>query len=72
MTAAEKYEQLLRELHTIIRAGGIGSPAADAVRDQMDEPWDAMSDEEHERAAMLSERLFAEAATATVKPGGLP
>lgn len=54
-------ERLLRQLHDCFLAGMHDSPEADYIRDQMDDPWYAMTEEEKEEIGQLSERLYAEA-----------
>jgi hypothetical protein len=53
------YARLLRELHTLIAAGNGDSEAADALRDQMDAPWEGLTEREQDRLGGLSEDLYA-------------
>jgi tetratricopeptide (TPR) repeat protein len=48
----------LRELHELTKAGLLDSPAADAVRDATDAPWEALTEVEKKRIAGLSEDLY--------------
>jgi tetratricopeptide (TPR) repeat protein len=48
----------IRELHRLAVSGKDESPEADAVRDAMDGPWNALSDIERKRASGLSEDLY--------------
>ena len=48
----------LRELHRLTVAGLLDSPEADAVRDAIDAPWEALTDLEKKRIARLSEDLY--------------
>jgi hypothetical protein len=58
-TPARAYSRLLLRLHDLIAKGQGDDPEADAVRDQMDAPWYAMTDAEQERVGGLSEDLYA-------------
>ena len=53
------YARLLLGLHDLIAAGRGDDPEADALRDQMDTPWYAMTEAEQERVGGLSEDLYA-------------
>jgi tetratricopeptide (TPR) repeat protein len=48
----------IRALHRLAIAGKDESPEADAVRDSMDAPWEALSEIERIRARGLSEDLY--------------
>ncbi len=48
----------LRELHHLTAQGRQDSPEADAVRDAMDGPWEALTDVEKRRLSGLSEDLY--------------
>ena len=48
----------IRELHKLIAAGQEDSPAADAVRDATDRPWEALTEIERKRVENLSEDLY--------------
>ena len=48
----------IRELHKLTAAGQEDSPAADAVRDATDRPWEALTEVERKRAGNLSEDLY--------------
>jgi hypothetical protein len=61
-----EYARHLRALHALDVQGKHNSDEADAVRDQMDAPWDAMTSEEEERMRWLSEDLY------VVAEGGPP
>jgi Spy/CpxP family protein refolding chaperone len=54
------FESLLRRLHALIAAGQGDSDEADALRDEMDAPWYAMTEEARERMGELSARLYRE------------
>ncbi len=56
---ARVYGRLLLRLHDLIAKGQGDDPEADAVRDQMDAPWYAMTEAEQERLGGLSEDLYA-------------
>ena len=49
----------IRELHNLTAAGQEDSPAADAVRDATDRPWEALTEVERKRASNLSEDRMA-------------
>ena len=53
-----EYARHLRALHALDLQGKHISEEADAIRDQMDAPWDAMTSEEQERMRWLSEDLY--------------
>jgi hypothetical protein len=59
--AARVYGRLLLRLHDLIAKGQGDDPEADAVRDQMDAPWYAMTEAEQDRVGGLSEDLYAAA-----------
>jgi hypothetical protein len=56
---ARAYARLLLRLHDLIAKGQGDEPEADAVREQMDAPWYAMTEAEQERVGGLSEDLYA-------------
>jgi hypothetical protein len=58
-TPARVYGRLLLRLHDLIAKGQGDDAEADAVRDQMDAPWYAMTEAEQERVGGLSEDLYA-------------
>jgi hypothetical protein len=58
-TPARAYGRLLLRLHDLIAKGKGDDPEADAVRDDMDAPWHAMTEAEQERMGGLSEDLYA-------------
>jgi hypothetical protein len=58
-TPARTYGQLLLRLHDLIAKGQGDEPEADAVRDEMDGPWHALTEAEQERLGGLSEDLYA-------------
>jgi tetratricopeptide (TPR) repeat protein len=60
--AYSSYESLLVRLHELDRAGALDSEEADAVRDQMDEPWARLGRFERERLANLSADLTCDSA----------
>jgi tetratricopeptide (TPR) repeat protein len=53
------YARLLRELHGLIAAGKGDAEEADAIRDEMNEPWHAMTPQEQARMEGLSADLYA-------------
>lgn len=53
------YARLLRQVHSLIRAGRGDTPEAESLADQMDAPWHAMTDEEQARMRGLSIDLYA-------------
>lgn len=59
--AAAEYERLLRELHELFLRGGADTPEHEAILDQMDRPWDRMTDDEREQMQRLSDELYDEA-----------
>jgi len=48
----------VRELHRLVLSGLDESPAADAIRDATDSPWEALSEVERRRASGLSDDLY--------------
>ena len=48
----------IREMHRLIAAGQEDSPAAEALRDATDRPWQALTEVERKRASGLSEDLY--------------
>jgi hypothetical protein len=58
-TPVRAYSRLLLRLHDLIARGHGDDGEADAVRDQMDAPWHAMTEAEQERVGGLSEDLYA-------------
>jgi hypothetical protein len=56
---ARAYGRLLLRLHDLIAQGRGDEAEADAVRDQMDAPWHALTAAEQERVGGLSEDLYA-------------
>jgi hypothetical protein len=58
--------RLLRELHLLFLQGKDQSKEADAIRDDMETPWYAMTPADQERIGGLSEDLYA------LAEGGLP
>lgn len=55
-------EPLLRRLHALIAAGAGNSGEADALRDEMEAPWHALTDGGRARTRELSARLYREGA----------
>jgi hypothetical protein len=55
--ALSEYIHFLRKLHQLQQEGKGDSPEYDAVCDEMDGPWYAMTAEEQERARVESARL---------------
>ena len=53
-----EYVALLVQLHNLIAAGKGDDPEADAIRDQMDEPWRHLNDKEISRLRDLSASLY--------------
>jgi tetratricopeptide (TPR) repeat protein len=53
------YARLVRDLHDLIAHGLGDSPEAEALADQMDEPWYAMTEQEQRRMRGLSADLYA-------------
>src|SRR5450631_2468452 len=66
MTPVLESSRLLRELHALFVQGKDESEEADAIREQMEEPWYAMTPQEQERMRGLSADLY------TVAEGGPP
>jgi hypothetical protein len=53
-----KYERLLQELHHLMAEGKGDTEEADALREEMDEPWWALRREERARLDGLSADLY--------------
>jgi len=53
-----QYVDLLCELHKLTVACRSDTPDADAIRDQMDEPWNHLDERETERVRGLSADLY--------------
>jgi|GEM_PF-907384 len=56
---ARAYVKLLIEVHRLIQEGKGDTDEADKVREQMNEPWYEMTDEEQKRLQWLSHDLYA-------------
>ena len=56
--ALDKYKDKLRRLHAMQAAGAGDSDAADAIRDEMDDPWYKMTEAEEREAGFYSEGLY--------------
>ena len=52
------FVHCVRELHRLACEGLDDSPEADAIRDAADDPWEALTEVERERACGLSEDLY--------------
>jgi hypothetical protein len=52
------YARLLQELHAVIEAGRGDTAEADAIRDAMDAPWNALTEAEQDRLGGLSQDLY--------------
>lgn len=59
--AREQFVLLLRQLHTLFVAGQNDGDEADAIREQMEAPWYAMTEAERDEIRTLSKQLYAEA-----------
>jgi hypothetical protein len=59
VTPSRAYVRLLLHLHDLIAKGQGDDPEADTIRDEMDAPWNAMTEAEQERVGGLSEDLYA-------------
>jgi tetratricopeptide (TPR) repeat protein len=60
-TLGTPYERVLegyRKLHALTLAGRDQTDEADAVREELDEPWERLTPEERERIGGLSEDLY--------------
>jgi len=73
MVTAEKsphyarYVELLSQLHALLREGKGDTAEADALRDQMDEPWSHLTEQEIAQARLLSAKMSSQnASTASV------
>jgi tetratricopeptide (TPR) repeat protein len=53
------YARLLLQLHPLIEQGKGDTEEADAIRERMEEPWYAMTEQEQERFRWLSADLYA-------------
>ena len=60
-TYYEEYCRLLRELHKLDLVDKMNSPEADLIRDQMDEPWNHLTEEEIQTSNAWSAQLYEEA-----------
>jgi hypothetical protein len=58
-TPPRTYSRLLLRLHDLIAKGQGDNPEADAIRDEMDAPWNALTEAEQQRVGGLSEDLYA-------------
>jgi hypothetical protein len=58
-TPARAYGRLLLRLHDLIARGQGDDSEADAVRDRMDVPWQALTEAEQDLLGGLSEDLYA-------------
>lgn len=58
-TPLRAYTRMLRQVHDLIAQGKGDSQEAEALADQMDSPWYAMSAQEQELVGGLSEDLYA-------------
>lgn len=58
LTPFEKYMQLNYALHALIEQGKSETDEADDVRDQMDEPWDLLTDNQRKIVREESEILY--------------
>ncbi len=53
------YARLLRRLHEFIDRNQRETPEAEAVADEMDKPWQLLTEQERERVGGLAEDLYA-------------
>lgn len=60
-SAVQTYAHLLGKVHALIAQGLGDSPQAEALADEMDALWFAMTDEEQVRMCGLSEGLYRQA-----------
>jgi hypothetical protein len=58
-TPAHTYSRLLLRLHDLIARGQGDASEGDAIRDELDAPWYAMTEAEQQRVGGLSEDLYA-------------
>lgn len=61
LTLSPSYLATVRgthELHRLIAEGKEDSPEAEAIRDASDGPWEALSEQERERARLVAEDLY--------------
>lgn len=56
--AYSRYEALLKRLHDLNVRGELDSPEADLVREDMEEPWSRLSDDDKAQLAGLSSDLY--------------
>ena len=49
---------LIVQLHILIKNGGLDSDEADGIRDQMDGPWENLSQEDQQWITNLSANLY--------------
>ena len=56
------YRRYLEQLHAMIREGKGDSDEADLLREEMEEPWYLLSEEEKQEMAQYSEDLYAKEA----------
>jgi hypothetical protein len=64
------YVGLLRRLHGLIAEGRGDSETADAVRDEMDDPWARLTPQELDAANRLSAQLERDPSPPGVQPTG--
>lgn len=57
MSDLERYKELLGRLHDVAAEFGNDSVEADAIRDEMEDPWERLSEQERVEAARYSEAL---------------
>jgi hypothetical protein len=57
--AVRAYSKLLLELDDLMAAGKGNGPEADEIRERMEQPWNALTEQERERVGGLSEDLYA-------------
>ena len=58
-TSYDRYIACVRALHALLSMGRGESAAADNLRDQMDEPWEDLTEDQRADASKLSARLNA-------------
>jgi hypothetical protein len=54
----DTYVKHLKALHVLLAQGKDDSPEADEIRDQMDEPWRHLTENEKQKLRNLSESLY--------------
>lgn len=57
MSYMERYKELLRRLHDVAAEFGNDSVEADTIRDEMEDPWEGLSEQERVEVTRYSGTL---------------